>query len=416
VFNKIKPKSEFTKNVLTLLTGTTIAQAIPIAISPILTRMYTPEDFGLLSLYIGIVSFITIAITGRYELSIVLPKNDKEAINIVALSFFIMMTIVFISFILIIIFKSDILLILNAKNLGNILYLVPLSLFFAGIYQIFNYWSNRKRYFQNISKAQILQSVTVSSSQVLFSILTGLNGLILGNILGRFVSMYIVLKNFLLNDVYLIKYINRKKIKQLAKKYKEFPLVNTFHAFSDIIRISGSVILISSFWGATTLGFYALSIRVLQIPVGIVGSALGQVLYQKFSIMYNNEEELLPYVKNIIFKLFIIAFPLFLLLFIIAPELFAFIFGEKWRIAGEYTQILMPYLFMNFLISPISQLPIIIRKQKEIFYISLIGNMCFILILFMCKNIEFILTLKILVIFMCIYYLYVLIWIRKVLV
>jgi O-antigen/teichoic acid export membrane protein len=86
LLTKLKPKSEFAKNVLTLMTGTTIAQAIPIAISPILTRIYTPEDFGVFALYMSLASIISVVATGRYELAIMLPKKDDDAINIVALS------------------------------------------------------------------------------------------------------------------------------------------------------------------------------------------------------------------------------------------------------------------------------------------------------------------------------------------
>ena len=102
MINKLKPKSEFSRNVLTLMTGTTIAQAIPIAISPILTRIYTPKDFGLYALFISIAFILASVANGRYELAIMLPKKDEDAINIFALGFLIT---VFISlFLLILVF------------------------------------------------------------------------------------------------------------------------------------------------------------------------------------------------------------------------------------------------------------------------------------------------------------------------
>lgn len=86
MLKKLKPQSEFSRNVLTLMTGTSIAQAIPLAISPILTRIYTPEDFGIFALYMSVASMIAVTATGRYELAIMLPKKDDDAMNIVALS------------------------------------------------------------------------------------------------------------------------------------------------------------------------------------------------------------------------------------------------------------------------------------------------------------------------------------------
>ena len=98
---KNRAKSEFTKNVLTLMTGTSIAQAIPIAITPILTRIYSPNEFGLFALYMSIVSVVVIMATGRYELAIVLPKNNEDAANIVALSLVITLFISLLSLIVI---------------------------------------------------------------------------------------------------------------------------------------------------------------------------------------------------------------------------------------------------------------------------------------------------------------------------
>ena len=413
MFNKLKPKSAFSKNVLTLMTGTTIAQAIPIAISPILTRVYTPEDFGIFALYLAIVGFISIVITARYEMAIVLPKSDEEAINVLALALLITLSLVVLSILTILLFKDEILQLFNAQSVGNLIFLVPISLLFAGIIQTFNYWSNRKEYFKAMSSSQIAQSFTIGSMQPLFGYFSINGGLILGNILGRAVAAFVLVDKFVKNDKKYLKEVNKESMITQMKKYKDFPLVNSLHAFSDILRSSGSVMLISTFFGTTVLGFYSLSLRVLQVPIGIIGYALGQVLYKKFTTLHNDGENLYPYVKSVVVKLFLIAVPSFGVLFFIAPELFAFVFGEKWRVAGEYSQLLIPYLFMNFLISPISQIPIILEKQKEIFYISLFGNVSYVLIiiLFHTYSIEIVLTFV--STFMVLYYLYVFYWFYK---
>ena len=390
------------------MTGTTIAQAIPIAISPILTRIYTPEDFGIFALYIGIVSFIAIVATARYEMAIVLPKSEKEAMNILALSILITLSIVFVITFIILFFKETILNTLNADSLGNILYLVPLSILLAGLAQSFNYWSNRKEYFKNMSNAQISQSISIGVSQPLFKYIGINSGLILGNIVGRIVSVFVLIHKFIKNDRTSLQYVKKEVIIEQMIKYKDFPLVNSLHAFSDIVRNSGSVMLISSFFGTTVLGFYSLSLRVLQVPIGIIGSALGQVLYKKFSSLHNDNQPLYPYVKSIMIKLVLIALPIFGILFFIAPDLFAFVFGEKWRVAGEYSRILIPYLFMNFLISPISNIVIVLEKQKEMFLNSLFANIVYILIIYIFKEYNMELILKIISIFMSIYFLYIL--------
>ena len=415
MLNRLKPKSEFSRNVLTLMTGTTIAQAIPIAISPILTRIYTPEDFGVFALYMSLVAFISIIITARYEMAIVLPKDDEDAINILALSFLIMIGIIILTTFIIIFFKDNILNIFNAQSVGNLLYLVPLSLLLAGLNQIFNYWSNRKEYFKNISSAQISQSIGIGITQPTFGYFSIYGGLIFGNMIGRTIASFVYIDKFLKNDKELLSKIDKNVMIANMKEHKDFPLVNSLHAFSDIIRTSGSVMLISSFFGSVILGFYTLSLRVLQVPVSIIGSALGQVLYQKFTAIHNNNEPLYPYVKKVVIRLFIISLPLFMILYFIAPQLFAFVFGEKWRVAGEYSQILVPYLFMNFLVSPISSIPIILGKQKEIFYISLFGNILFIINIFLFYKFSILNMLYSISFTMSIYYFYVIYWFYRIL-
>lgn len=410
MLNKLKPKSEFYRNVLTLMTGTTIAQAIPIAISPILTRIYRPEDFGVFALYMSLVAFISIIITARYEVAIVLPKDDEDAINILALSFLIMISIIILSTFIIIFFKDNILNLFNAQSVGNLLYLVPLSLLLAGLNQTFNYWSNRRAYFKNISSSQIMQSVGIGISQPTLGYFSIYGGLVFGNMIARTISAFVYIDKFLKNDKELLLKIDKNIMIKNMKEYKDFPLINSLHAFSDIARTSGSVMLISSFFGSAILGFYALSLRVLQVPVGIVGSALGQVLYQKFTTIHNNEEALYPYVKKVVIRLFFISLPLFTILYIITPSLFAFVFGEKWKIAGEYSQILVPYLFMNFLVSPISSIPVILGKQKEIFYISLFGNMLFLIVIVIFSRYDFLTSLVAIAISQFIFYSYVIYW------
>jgi len=395
--NNLKPS--LSKNILTLMSGTVLAQAIPIAISPILTRLYTPQDFGIFALYIAIVSFISIIVTARYELAIVLPKEDENAINILALSIVINFAIVIFLFLLIFFFKEFLLELLNARKIGNLVYLIPISILVAGLYQSFNYWSNRQAYFKNMASAQIAQSLTIGTTQPLFGYISIGSGLILGNFIGRVVSFFILLKEFTIKDKKHLNSINKNIMLQMLIKYKDFPLINSLHAFSDVVRSSGVIMLISSFFGTTTVGLYSLALRVLQVPVAIIGSALGQVLYQKFVNIYNSEEDLYRYVKEIVVKLILVAMPIFITLYIFAPDLFAFVFGEEWRVAGEYSKILVPYLFMNFILSPISQLPIILHKQKEFFYINLIGNLGVPLIVYLSykmgidfKNILYLIT------------------------
>ena len=133
MLTKLKARSEFSRNVFALMTGTTIAQAIPIAISPILTRIYTPEDFGVFALYMAIASILSVIATGRYELAIMLPKKDEDAINIAALSIIISFFVSFVSLLIVFVFNAQITNLLGNPEISNWLYFIPLTVLLTGV-------------------------------------------------------------------------------------------------------------------------------------------------------------------------------------------------------------------------------------------------------------------------------------------
>ena len=193
MIKKLFPKSDFSKNVLTLLTGTSIAQAIPIAISPVLTRIYTPNDFGIYALYMSLASILSVISTGRYELSLLLPKKDEDAFSLLSLSLF--LSFLFSIFISIIFyfFNVQIVLILGNPNIERWLYFIPISIFFTGLFQTLTYWSNRNKQYKTIAKGRVSQSSGTAISNLILS-LNNSNGkgLIIGGIIGRITgSLYI---------------------------------------------------------------------------------------------------------------------------------------------------------------------------------------------------------------------------------
>jgi O-antigen/teichoic acid export membrane protein len=206
MINKLKPKSDFSRNVLTLMTGTTIAQAIPIAISPILTRIYSPEDFGIFALYMSIVSIIATMATGRYELAIMLPKKDEDTLNIMALSIIIVFFVSFLTFLIVFFFNAQITDFLGNTAISYWLYLVPISVLLTGVYQSLNYWFNRKKVYKTLAKNRIIQSSTTSITNLSLGFAgVGSSGLILSSVFGQGVVTALLSKFFFKNNSFFQK-------------------------------------------------------------------------------------------------------------------------------------------------------------------------------------------------------------------
>ncbi len=370
MFSKIL-KSEFVRNVLTLMTGTAIAQAIQLLISPVLTRLYTPEDFGVLALFMSFVVIIGTISTARYELAIMLPKHKRDAVNILALSLIICTITSLLSLIIILIFKNQIILLLGFEELRIWLYFAPITIFFMGVYQAFNYWSTRNKTFTKNAISRVAQSSTVAATNISVGFVnTGPVGLILGAILGQIIGALVLSWKTLVNFNNFRKQLSFKLIKINAKKYSNFLKINTPHTFVNSLQDNGIVYVIIYFFSKIVLGSYSFAFRILKAPVGLIGGAMSQVFYQKASKAYHDKENIQPLILKMYKNLFLIGFPLFLILFLFTPDIFSFVFSEKWRMAGKIAQIIIPWIFLNFLASPVSSIAIIMNKQKEAMFIT----------------------------------------------
>jgi len=366
------PKSSFVANVLTLMTGTIIAQAIPIAISPILTRIYKPEDFGIFALYMSIASIISVIATGQYEIAVMIPEKDDDAFNIVALSIIIAFCVSSIILFAVWIFNDQIVSYLGNPEISQWLYFIPLTIFITGIYNPLNYWLNRKKHYKRLAVSRVSQS-TASSATNLGMGLNGFggSGLIVGGIVGQSVATGALGWYVWKDDKQKIKFIKKSKVIENAKKYQDFPKFNALQTFLDSFRLSGVIFLISYFFNLTILGYYSFAMRILQVPLSIIGSSVSQVFYQKAADTYNSNKDMWTIVKKIILKLSLISLPVFLIIGFFAPDVFSFIFGSRWTEVGTYAQILIPWLLISFISSPISTIPLILNKQKQFLFVGL---------------------------------------------
>ena len=206
-------KDTFSKNVLILFTGTVIAQAIPLAVSPVLTRLFTPEDFGLFALYFGISQIISVFMAGRYEMAIILPEKDEDAVNVVALSLALTVIVSMVCLIIVILLRIFMPVSLSHHNILNYLFLMPITILALGFSSVFTFWLNRKEHYKGISGGKIARSIFSSFFSIGFGltvIKTG--GLIIADTIGQSVSgIYLFIKS--------LKYDRRPDFTYIKTKY-----------------------------------------------------------------------------------------------------------------------------------------------------------------------------------------------------
>lgn len=373
MLRKLVPKGTYARNVITLMTGTAFAQALPIAVSPILTRLYTPADFGVVAIYVAISTILGVLVTGRYELAILIPKRERDAFHIALLSAGLSVVVSGLLLLVIAFFNQSIAEFLGSPELSAWLYWVPASTMLSGVYQSLNYWSNRKSNYKRLALSRMVQSGSTSMTQLGAGFAgAGAPGMVCGQLAGQVLATSVLARLIYKEDKDLIGSMQISRILALARKYLNFPkyliIAHGFNTASSQMP----VMLLGAMFNSATVGLYALTYRVMGLPMTLIASAIGDVFRQEASHAYAHYGNCRSIYIKTFKRLFLIAFVPFGVFYFVAPSLFSFVFGAEWVLAGEYAQILTPMFFLKFVTSPLSSVYIFAEKQK----IDLLWQIC----------------------------------------
>ncbi len=369
-----KRPSNFIGDVLKLLSGTTIASLILILSSPILTRYFGPEAFGFFAVFTSITGLLSIIACLRYELAIVLPESDEMAANLLALCFIIDILFSVLLFIIFGLFGNVIVTLLNIQTFERYLWLIPVMVFLSGSYVALNYWNTRTKQYQRLAISRVASTGVTTATQIGagYSGYGTAGSLIGASVLGTFASASILGAQIFREDKEFIKKsLHWGKIVDGFKHYKNFPLYSSISAFINNLSWQLPVLLLSTYFTPTIVGLYALGFRVLQFPGYLVGSAIGQVFFQRAAEAQN--ENKLSLVVEDIFRVLVSIdlFPCLILTFV-GADLFSFIFGPTWAESGIYIQILSIWAFIWMLTSPLSSIFAVLDKLDYDLYIQIL--------------------------------------------
>ena len=368
---KIK-NNEFLKSVMVLTSGTVIAQIISYLITPLLTRIYTTEEMGELGVYMRAVGFIAAMATARYELSLPLPKNDKHSFILYRLSLKIAMYIL-----LACAGVGSIYLITRPFNWGEIAFVVItlVSSLFLIMINLGTNWSIRMKQFNKISVSKISNSLSSNLLRWLFGVFGwGSFGLLFATLIGFILSSFSFFRELLqLSKSYGS--VSKKKMYVLSREYRQFPIVSLPHALIDLGRDLLVAALIIAFFSKDIFGSFNHSYTILRLPLMVIGASIGQVFFNRCSVMINEGKEIHSLLRKTMIMLFTLSIIPFGLIFFVGEPLFAFVFGANWSDSGYFSEIMAVWLMFNFVNSPVSSIPMILNRQKEFFILGLINTL-----------------------------------------
>lgn len=408
-----KDKSYY-KNFILLFTGNSISQVVPFLLAPVIGRIFSPQQLAVQENFLAMVSLISIVVAGRYEIALVLPKIQKRANNLFVLALLITVCISLLS-LLSMIFPNEISNWYKDKELGKYIFYLAPAVFLTGINNIFTQWIIRAGKYSLVSTSRISQSVTQNAGYALLGYFGwGINGLIIawliGNIIPFMVLLFPSLNYFHQND------IDSSEIKSVAKEYKDFPMINSLHAFTGIFAEQFLLFfLITRNYGALILGLFAVMNRYVRAPLNLVGSAVSQIYYREASEAKNNNTSVIPLFNKSVKIVALVSIPLLLIVIFFGTDIFAIYLGEKWRMAGMYARIMSPCILFSFLCSPVSTTPLIYQKQKTAYMFGLTGfTLSFGLLYFgIYQGYSFETSLWMFSIGMTLYYISLLLWYRS---
>ena len=350
------------RHVLTLLTGTGLAQLIALAVSPLLARLYTPENFGVFALYLSAVALLAILATGRYELAIVLPNDDDDARHLFALALFASLLVTSATLLVVMLWGDGLAARAGHAALSRWLYLLPLSVGLTALVNALSCWANRQKQYPQLALNRVVQTSTSAAATV------GLGlggwaawGLLLGSTLGQAVSALMLAVSTRGVRRWPLR-LERARLRSLMRRYINFPRVNLPHALLDALQATALLGLMGAVFGSQVLGGYAFALRIARTPLAMLGASVGQVFQQRAAQVFNEGGDLAALARHTTLRLAWFALP-FVALMLAAPALFGWAFGPVWREAGVYALILTPWMVLNFLTSPLSQLPLVVGRQ-----------------------------------------------------
>lgn len=359
------------QNIAILGSGTALAQAVNIAATPLLAALYGPDSFGVMAIFMGLVLVAGSMASLTYDSAIVLSRECDEAEALIALSILIITAFTLLSFIALAGFyltHSD----PGMAMHSSLLVLVPLGVFFLGVFNVAANWMTRLEAFKKISAANLVRSIGATSTQLLLGAFGGGSlGLIFGRIFGQAAAtFYLLVQGRLMARRFWFR--SPPTFKAVARRHYRFPVFKAPQAAIVLVAEQAPAFALGIFFGPTYTGLYWLADRILSLPCIILSESTAKVYYAEATKRYQSQKPLLPFLLKTVVGLASTAIVPSIILVLYAPELLSML-GSQWTPAGDYIQWMAMWVFFRFSCAPVMATYIILENQKALLVIDFIA-------------------------------------------
>lgn len=365
------PRPSFWRNVLVVAGGTAIAQAITLAATLVITRLYSPAEYGAFGVYLAVILVATAFASLRFEFAVPLPAATSTAAALLVLALLAVAATSVLVGIVLLLFGDQLARLVNAEALNPYLWLLPLGVAGASTYQVLTYWAIRERRFRVIARTKVTQSLAMAVVQIGSGVAgAGPVGLVAGGVIGQTAGCGRLMTGAVLRARQAFRGLTRSALRAAASRYRRFPILSTPSGLLSHLGIYFPVILLSAFYGPRYAGLFALTQRAINVPLVLVGTSVAQTyMGEAAALLRERPSGMLSLFDSTAKRLFLVGLAPVAVAMLVAPEVFDLVFGARWREAGEFVQVLGPMLLLQFVSLGLSQtLNILERLGTQLAY------------------------------------------------
>lgn len=361
---QIRRQDGFRGPVLTLLSGSSVALLLAYLAQPILTRLYTPEAFGLADYFTSLVVVLMTVASFRYEDALMQPEDEKEAGAVwwLAISLLVLFTCICA---LLLPWRTEIADLFGIPKLAPWLFFVPPTLLAMRVWKLTEVWLTRFRRFHMLPVGQVSNTATMIVSRIGAGVREyGAGGLIGGFFLGHFAGAVILtVASIRMTGSVLKESFQPRLWITMAQRYRRYALFSMPSTLLGSLLSRLPFLLIPFFFNEAVLGFFGRSFLALAVPLSFIGTAIAQVFFVQASESHRIGK-LHELTETVHARLVMLGLYPTLVVMLVGGDLFEVVFGSTWRPAGDYLRYLAPWLFLAAVSSPLTRLFDVLERQR----------------------------------------------------
>jgi O-antigen/teichoic acid export membrane protein len=366
--SRLLPRGRFARGAAMLTGGTALGQMIVILSTPIITRLYSPQELGLASSFLAILLIVGVGSSLRYDYAILLPEDTSAAVHLLIVALLSSVLVSLTLLVVLLLFGESLSYFFNVPELIPYLWLLPIGTQAMGVYQSLNYWTVRQRDYRRIAQTRITQNLGQVGLQVILGLLgTGAVGMISGYIVGQASGVGTLLRPLYVNRFREMRSVQSVEVRHTAWHYREFPLFSTPATVLNSIGLRVTPLVFAALFGLQVAGLYSFADRLTSVPVALIASSIGQVFLAEVSRRIHTEPTAVSHLfYRMSARLLLLGIAVGVPLIVIAPSLLGIIFGSEWSAAGVYLQWWGFVVIIQMVVSPLSILPVLGRVRWQL--------------------------------------------------